>query len=63
MSKFDRYKKKHKNDPKPEKKVLPKPGSVVESKEHGIGMVVDANNKEAKALYLDGLMRALENSK
>jgi hypothetical protein len=63
MSKFDRYKKKHKNNPKPEKKVLPKLGSAVESKDHGIGMVVNVNSKEAKAIYLDGLMRALENSK
>jgi len=67
MSKFDRYKKKykkyHKNDPKPLKKQLPCVGSMVESKEHGVGMVIDLTDKKAKTLYLDGLMRLIENSK
>ena len=62
MSKFDRYKKKHKKDAKPEKRTLPHLGDVIESKNHGLGTVVERDSKSAKILYLDGLMQLVKDT-
>jgi len=62
MSKFDRYKKKHKNDHKPVKKVLPHTGDVLESKEHGIGTVIERTAHAARIMYLDGLIQLVKDT-
>lgn len=41
MSSYDRYKAKHKHDPKPEKVVLPEIGSIYHMEPYGDGIVVD----------------------
>ena len=63
MSKIDRFKKKHKNDPKPEKVVVPNVGEIVDIAPYGNGIVVDRSPGHYRAIFLDGMVREFEASK
>jgi hypothetical protein len=58
VSKIDRYKKKHKNDPKPVKRVLPELGDHINiDGVSGVCVEVNKQQKYAKILCLDGVKR------
>jgi hypothetical protein len=58
MSKFDRYKNKHKNDPKPVKRLLPEIGEYVNiDGVSGICVEVNKRDKYSKIMCLDGKTR------